>query len=186
MAMMHGERLASKGAASDYGEYNATAMPTETPVTRALKALGIPYRLHLHAQPPRSLEQAAAERGLQPAQIVRSLLFRLPAGFVLVLAPGGCRVDWRALRHTLGVRRITTASAQEVEAVTGFPPGAVSPFGLRRPLPILAERSILEHEIVSVGAGIPHAGVILRRADLVQALAPQWATFCQPARGQGR
>jgi len=51
-------------------------MATNTTVTEALDALEIPYRLHIHQNPLRSLEQAARERGLEPTQIVRSLLFR--------------------------------------------------------------------------------------------------------------
>jgi prolyl-tRNA editing enzyme YbaK/EbsC (Cys-tRNA(Pro) deacylase) len=71
-----------------------------------------------------------------------------------------------------------------VEQVTGFAPGAVSPFGLRQRLPILADRSILQHETVSVGAGIPNAGLILARDDLVRALSPRWAEFCNTSQRQ--
>ena len=59
-----------------------------TPVTRALDQLDVPYRLFRHPGPVRSLAQAARERGQQPEQIIRSLLFRFSADeFVLVL-PG--------------------------------------------------------------------------------------------------
>ena len=70
--------------------YNHHIMAKSTPVTRALDELGIPYQIHTHERPLRSLEQAAEERGLEPDQIARSLLFRLEDGaFVLVLMPGG-------------------------------------------------------------------------------------------------
>lgn len=50
------------------------------PVARALAALNIPHTIFRHAGPVHSLEQAAQERGQQPAQIVRSILFRLAEG----------------------------------------------------------------------------------------------------------
>lgn len=150
----------------------------ETPVTRALDALGIKYQLHLHPAPLRSLEQAAAERGLDPQQIVRSLLFRLEDGsFVLVLVPGPGKLDWGRLRRFLGVSRMTTASPGEVERVTGFLPGAVSPFGLRQPLRVLADMGLQQLDRISLGAGIRNAGIELECAEAMAFLQPEWGRF---------
>jgi len=154
-------------------------MKTETPITKELDALGIPYRLHLHPQPLRSLAQAARERGLRPEQIVRSLLFRLEGErYILVMMPGDRQVDWKKLRRFLGVSRITTADREEVQRVTGYPPGAVSPIGLPSSIRILADRRIQDEDTLSMGAGIPNAGLILSRADLLKAVKPEFGDFC--------
>lgn len=151
---------------------------TPTPVTRALDSLDISYRLHVHATPLRSLEQAANERGLASEQIVRSLVFRLEDEiFIMVLMPGPDKVDWPKLRHHLGVSRITTAQAAEVRKVTGYETGAVAPIGLPKPLRILADRRIMEHETISIGAGIRNAGIILQRDDLLSAIQPEIGDF---------
>lgn len=153
------------------------AMPF-TPVSLALDALGIAYRLHLHAQPMQSLEQAAEERWLLPTQIVRCLLFRLEDGsFVMVLIAGPEQVSWAKLRRHLGVRRLASASPEEVRRVTGYPPGAVSPLGLPSPLRLLADRSLLDAEAISLGVGLSNAGVILKRDDLLRALNPELGDF---------
>ncbi|MEW6566597.1 MAG: YbaK/EbsC family protein [Chloroflexota bacterium] len=158
-------------------------MPSN-PVTLALDQLGIHYRLHLHPQPVRSLEQAAAERGLAPDQIVRSLVFRLEDGsFALLLMPGRAKASWPKLRRTLGVNRLTTATPDEVRQATGYEPGAVSPFGLPQPLRLLADVSLLKHDWVSIGAGIHNAGVILHREDMVRALRPEVGDFGEEATG---
>ena len=152
---------------------------TETAVTRALDLLGIDYQLHEHDTPLRSLEQAAQERGLEPEQIVRSLLFRIEDGtYVLVLMPGPAQVAWPKLRHFLGVSRLTTADRDEVEAVTGFPPGAVSPFGLPQPVRTLADERIRQQETISFGAGIRNAGIIMARREMTKALDLEWGDFC--------
>jgi prolyl-tRNA editing enzyme YbaK/EbsC (Cys-tRNA(Pro) deacylase) len=148
------------------------------PVTQALEALGVPHRLHVHASDVRSLAQAASERGLAPGQVVRSLLFRLESGeFILVLAAGPARVSWPRLRRHLGVSRLTTATPSEVLEVTGYEPGAVSPYGLRRQIRILTDRALEEHETLSIGAGIPNAGVILARKDLERTLSLEYGDF---------
>jgi prolyl-tRNA editing enzyme YbaK/EbsC (Cys-tRNA(Pro) deacylase) len=72
---------------------------------------------------------------------------------------------------------MTTATSDEVEEVTGFETGAVSPFGLPNPLRLLADRKILDHDEISIGAGIRNAGVIMKRQDLVDALPLELGDF---------
>ncbi len=146
-------------------------MDAETPVTRALKQMQIPYRLFRHPGPVQSLEQAARERGQRPEQIVRSILFRLAKDeYVMVLIAGGRQVRWQTLRRYLGRSRLTMARPEEVLAVTGYPRGAVSPFGLPRPLRILADESIFAEEEISIGSGERGVTVIMRSDDLRRAL----------------
>jgi Cys-tRNA(Pro) deacylase len=142
-------------------------MTTSTPVTKALDELGIPYHLHIHEKPLKSLEQAAQERGLEPSQIIRTLLFRCERqSYILVLMAGSKKVNWGKLRRYLGVSRITTATPEQVLEITGYESGGVSPFGLASPLRILADLSITEHAQISLGAGIRNAGVLIKRDDL--------------------
>ena len=153
---------------------------TSTPVTRALDGAQVAYTLHLHDQPIRSLTQAAAARGLRPAQIVRSLVFRVEDGtFVIVLVPGPAQVSWPTLRRHLGVSRLTTASPEEVLRVTGYPPGAVSPLGLPAPVRILADSTLTKEHTVSIGAGIRDAGVVLQTEDLIRLVQPELGDFLE-------
>ena len=133
--------------------------------------MGIAHRIFRHPGPIRSLEQAAEERGQRPEQVVRSLLFRLAEdAFVMVLIAGPGQVSWRALRHYLGESRLTMASRQEVLAVTGYELGAVAPFGLPRPVRILVDESVPAEEEISLGSGVRGTTIILRSADLLEAL----------------
>ncbi len=142
-----------------------------TPVGRALAAAGIPFREFQHPGPVLSLEQAAQERGQRPEQVVRSILFRLGADeYAMVLVAGPQQVDWKALRRYLGRSRLTTASAEEVRLITGYEIGAVSPFGLPRPMRVLLDESVARETEVSIGSGVRGTTVILATADLLRAL----------------
>ena len=144
-----------------------------TPVTQALDQLHVPYRFFRHPKPVHSLEQAAEERGQRPSQVVRSILFRTgPEEFVLVLVAGPEQISWPALRSYLGQSRLTMATEAEVRAVTGYPIGAVSPFGLPEPVRTLVDKSVMGEEELSIGSGIRSTTVILRREDLLRALGP--------------
>jgi Cys-tRNA(Pro) deacylase len=144
-----------------------------TPVGRELQARGIPFREFRHPGPVHSLAQAAEERGQRPEQVVRSILFRLAQDdYLMVLVAGPAQVNWKRLRRLLGQSRLTTATADEVRAVTGFEIGAVSPFALPRPVRVLLDESVTRETEVSIGSGARGTTVILATADLLQALEP--------------
>jgi Cys-tRNA(Pro)/Cys-tRNA(Cys) deacylase len=142
-----------------------------TPVTQELDRKGIPYRLFTHPGPIHSLEQAAQERGQRPEQVVRSIVFRLSEGeFVMVLIAGPQQISWAALRAHLGVSRMSMASEEEVLASTGYPLGAVSPFGLPDAMRILVDESVFHEEEISLGSGVRYTTVILSSQDLRRGL----------------
>jgi prolyl-tRNA editing enzyme YbaK/EbsC (Cys-tRNA(Pro) deacylase) len=107
----------------------------------------------------------------RPEQVVRSIVFRLAQGlFAMVLIAGPAQVSWPALRAYLGQSRLTMANEDELLTQTGYPPGAVSPFGLPAPMRILVDRSVLAEDEVSVGSGVRYLTVIMRSDDLIRAL----------------
>lgn len=152
-----------------------------TPVSRELAALGISHRVLRHPGPIRSLEQAAAERGQRPEQVIRSIVFRTGAGsFVMVLTSGSAKISWPALRAYLGQSRLTTATEDELLSVTGYTRGAVAPFGLPQPMRVLVDRAVLAEEEISLGSGVQGTTIIMQRADLLQALdEPELGVFVE-------
>ena len=144
----------------------------ETSATKVLIQKGIPFRVFRHATPPATLAQAAVERGQRLEQVVRSIVFRTEHHeYVLLLLPGGYRAHWPTLRKTLGVRRLTLATPEEVLEVTGAPVGAVSPWGWPHPpRHILVDEDILQHEEISTGSGQPGVALVLKAQDLLRAL----------------
>jgi Cys-tRNA(Pro)/Cys-tRNA(Cys) deacylase len=145
--------------------------PFSSPVTEYLQSKGIPFRLFHHPGPIHNLEQAAQERGQSPDQVVRSLLFRLGEGkFAMVLVAGDRQISWPVLRKHLGQSRLTLASQEEVLAATGYQLGAVAPFGLPQPIPILVDESVFAQEVISLGSGVRGTAVILSTSDFLSAL----------------
>ena len=143
----------------------------EPPVAAALTTAGVSHRVFVHPGPVHSLEQAAQERGQQPEQIVRSILFRIAEGdYVMALVAGPAQISWKALRRYLGQSRLTMADRDEVKRVTGYEIGAVAPFGLPAPVRVLVDTGVVEQEEVSLGSGVRGTTVILRVADLLPAL----------------
>jgi len=143
----------------------------QTPVSLALDEMDIPHRVFTHPAPVTSLEQAARERGQRPEQVVRSILFRTgEEEYLMALVAGPAQISWKALRGYLGQSRLTMADKDEVLRVTGYPIGAVSPFGTVSKLRVLVDAGVFVEEEISIGSGVRGTTVIMKSAELKRAL----------------
>lgn len=143
----------------------------QPPVSIALEKINIPHTVFHHENPVHSFEQAAADRGQRPSQIIRSILFRVgDDDYLMALVAGPAQISWKILRKYLGQSRLTMATEEEVLAVTGYRIGTVGPFGLPRQVRVLVEAGVLLEEEVSIGSGMRDRAVILKSADLLRAL----------------
>ncbi|MCF6277471.1 MAG: YbaK/EbsC family protein [Anaerolineales bacterium] len=146
-------------------------MKNTPPVSLALTKLNTPHRVFEHQHPIKNMEQAAAERGQDVSQLVRSILFRSGRDeFVLVLVAGPTQLSWPALRTHLGVSRMTMASKDEVLQVTGYQIGTVAPIGLLRPVRLLADKNVFAHEEISIGSGVHNTAIMIKTKDFRAAL----------------
>jgi Cys-tRNA(Pro)/Cys-tRNA(Cys) deacylase len=146
-------------------------MTISSAATRALDRLAIPYRVFEHPTPPASLEEAAHQRGQEPGQVIRSILFRHEQEYyVMVLMAGKGQIAWKRVREALGVTRLSMAIESEVREVTGCEIGTVNPLGLPRPIRILADVSVFKPEEISIGSGVRGAAIIIKSKDLQRAL----------------
>jgi len=141
------------------------------PASIALEQLGIPHRVFRHPNQVTSLVQAARERSQRPEQVVRSILFRTSDDkFMLALVAGPAQISWKALRRHLGQSRLTMATEEQVQIVTGYRVGTVSPFGIRRRLKVLIDLGVMEQLEISIGSGMPDTAIIIKSTDLRDAL----------------
>lgn len=124
---------------------------------------------------------AAAAMGVPPAQIIKSVLFLANGEPVLVIASGLARIAWKQLADYLGVsrRRLKTADAAQVLAITGYVAGSVPPFGHRQPLRTIVEVGVLAQTIVYGGGGEIHALLRLTTAELQRVVGYEVAELAE-------
>lgn len=119
------------------------------------RAHGLPARLVRLSVPTPTVQAAAEAVGCPTEQIVKSVLFMADGSPVVAVASGLARINRRAVAEhcqTSG-KRVRLASPQEVEAIAGYPVGALPPFGHREPLLTLLDPRVLEQEKVYAGGG---------------------------------
>ncbi len=125
----------------------------------ALEELGLSElhtRIRRFPDATRTAAEAAAAIGCQLGQICKSLVFAADGVPVLVLMDGASRVDVERVRRELDAGEVTRARADVVRETTGYAIGGVPPFGHRTRTRVLADRSLLEHDVVWAAAGTPH------------------------------
>jgi Cys-tRNA(Pro) deacylase len=134
----------------------------------AAQALHLAHTVTRHG-PVRSLEEAATARGVEPRQLVKTLVVRVREGdHRFVLVPGDREIAWPKLRALLGVNRISMPSADEARDVTGYVRGTITPLGSTTPLPVIVDASITG--TVSIGGGAHGVALTVDAADLTAAL----------------
>ena len=142
-------------------------------VSRALREAGAEARIEEFAEGTLTAEDAARAVGCELSRIVKSLLFNCDGRPVLVLVPGDRRADPRKVAALAGAAKARVAGAAEVEEETGYAPGAVAPFPLRRVERVLIERSLLVDGLLWVGAGSNRHMAGLPAAELVRVARAQ-------------
>jgi Cys-tRNA(Pro)/Cys-tRNA(Cys) deacylase len=139
-----------------------------SPAIQAADAAGLRYRVIRHGA-VRSLAEAAQARGVTPADVIKTVVIRRGDGdFLFVLVPGDRTISWPKLRALLSVSRLSLPDAGLAKDATGYERGTITPFGSRRPWPVIADTRIAGREI-TLGAG-EHGVAIAAAADDVIAL----------------
>jgi prolyl-tRNA editing enzyme YbaK/EbsC (Cys-tRNA(Pro) deacylase) len=67
-----------------------------------------------------------------------------------------------------GCPSVRIAGAEQVQEATGFEPGAVAPFPLRKVEAVFLDRSLLQHPLVWIGAGSTKHMAALAPAELMR------------------
>ncbi|MFF5472911.1 YbaK/EbsC family protein [Streptomyces achromogenes] len=136
----------------------------------ALRALGLEdvlARTRRFPEATRTAAEAAAAIGCELSQICKSLVFAADGEPVLVLMDGASRVDVERVRRELGAGKVGRADARVVRETTGYAIGGVPPFGHRTRTRVLADRGLLEHDLVWAAAGTPYTVFPVAPEDLV-------------------
>jgi prolyl-tRNA editing enzyme YbaK/EbsC (Cys-tRNA(Pro) deacylase) len=124
-----------------------------------------------------TVEMAAASHGVQPAQIAKTLSFRIKDRVMLVVASGTARLNNRKIKDALGGKPRMLA-AEEVVALTGHPVGGVCPFGLATPLPVYCDVSLKAFDEVVPAAGSANSALRINPARMATLVGAEWVDVC--------
>ena len=90
---------------------------------------------------------------------------------------GDCKVSTKELARQIGVKRVAPCTPEDAHRHSGYQVGGCSPFGLRKPMPVYMEKSILDIDRILINGGKrgfllglpPHEVLRVAKATLVSA-----------------
>ncbi|MDR9829521.1 YbaK/EbsC family protein [Vibrio sp. FNV 38] len=151
-----------------------------TPVIDYLLSKRVDFSLLPQNTETISIEDTAIARGILPHQMVKSILLRdMSDRYALACLPGDCSVDPKKIRELLSWRRMTCVQLDQLERVTGYPVGAVTPILLKQTKPIIFEQSLTALATVTISSGHRLAGIALTPQDLISVCEPIIGHICR-------
>ena len=128
---------------------------SETPATQWLRHHGVAFTEHVYAYVDRGgTAESARQLGLAEHAVVKTLVMQDEAAQPLVVLMHGDRtVSTKNLARQIGRRKVEPCTPETAQRHSGYPVGGTSPFGLRKPLPVYVEESVLTLARIHVNGG---------------------------------
>lgn len=167
-------------------EGNQSTMWNEQDLTRWIAENGVAAEVVWLSVETPTVQAAADAVNAPPEAILKSLLFLADGQPYLVIANGLTKVDRGKLSAHWGLskKRVKLASAEKVLELTGYPVGAVPPFGHRTPLPTLMDPAVLDQPIVYAGGGGIQTLVRLTTPELCRVVGPEIVSVVSTTQGK--
>jgi Ala-tRNA(Pro) deacylase len=137
-------------------------------LTSVLDEAEVSYELLPHAHTESALAEAEA-LGVSPDDVAKTLVVKLPEGYLRAVLPASGRLDLRKVRELHGGGRHAVHLATEEDLRRDYPEfalGAVPPIGGRSD-PVLVDAKVANRPSVVIEAGSHEESLRLAAADLV-------------------
>ncbi|WP_156761505.1 aminoacyl-tRNA deacylase [Microbacterium karelineae] len=130
-----------------------------------------------------SLEEAAAQRGIAPSDIVKTLVVKGKGDqYCFALVPGDRAISWAKLRAVVGVNRLRLPEPELALAATGYERGTIVPLGSTTDWPVYADER-MRGKRISMGAGAHDHALYVDADALLAAYGATVADITDPIDG---
>ena len=149
----------------------------KAPVTQAIRQLRgkkVAFTEHLYNYEEKGgTVVSARELGVDEHCVIKTLVMEDERkNPLVVLMHGDCQVSTKELARSIGVKLIVPCLPEVANKHSGYLVGGTSPFGLRKPMPVYLEESILQLPKIYLNGG--------KRGYLVGMSPQDVATLLQP------
>ena len=138
-----------------------------------LQAKGVTYEVTEH-KAVYNMDELAEVELPYPEADAKNLFVRddKKSSYYLITVRGGKRVDLQEFRKSYGTRRLSFASAEDLERLLGLFPGSVTPLGLlnnaEKNVKLFLDSDFGEDDLIGVHPNENTATVWLKAGDLVR------------------
>jgi Cys-tRNA(Pro)/Cys-tRNA(Cys) deacylase len=144
----------------------------KTNAARQLDQLKISYELREYTVDESDLSAGtvAAKINFPIEQVYKTLVARGDrTGVMLACIPGDRELNLKALAAISGNKKAEVVPLKEVQPLTGYIRGGVSPLGLKKKYPIFIEEAVTKYDTICINAGVRGCLILLNPQDLLVA-----------------
>jgi Cys-tRNA(Pro)/Cys-tRNA(Cys) deacylase len=145
----------------------------KTNAARYLDGLKIDYRLVEYEvdESDLSAESVAKKVGLPPEQVFKTLVARGDrSGVFIACIPGNTELDLKAMATVSGNKNVEMVHLGEIQPLTGYIRGGVSPIRTKKPYPIFLDEGAMKFPLISISAGVRGSQIFISPGDLMKVL----------------
>jgi Cys-tRNA(Pro)/Cys-tRNA(Cys) deacylase len=156
----------------------------KTNAARILDQQKISYRIATYEVDESDLSAPTVARkvGLPPEQVFKTLVVRGDkTGVLFAMVSADEEIDPRALAAATGNKKVELVSLKEVQPLTGYIRGGVSPLGAKKDFPVVIDEYALLYDEIAFSAGARGAQIILAPQALQKVLPATFARIGKAA-----
>jgi Cys-tRNA(Pro)/Cys-tRNA(Cys) deacylase len=145
----------------------------KTNAARYLDSLKIDYKLVEYEvdESDLSAESVARKVNLPLDQVFKTLVARGDkTGVLMACIPGNAELDLKAMATVSGNKNVEMVHVGEIQTLTGYIRGGVSPIGARKQYPIFLDESAMRFPLISISAGVRGSQIFISPGDLMKVL----------------
>ena len=151
-------------------------MSLKTNAARILDQSKIPYELQEYTVDESDLSamNVATKVGLAIELVYKTLVARGDkTGVIVACIQGDHELQLKGLACLSGNKKVEVVALKEVQPLTGYIRGGVSPIGMKKHYPVFIDSDINNHEKIAVSAGLRGLQLFLSHIDLISVTKAQ-------------
>jgi Cys-tRNA(Pro)/Cys-tRNA(Cys) deacylase len=145
----------------------------KTNAVRFLDSLRIDYKLLEYEidESDLSAESVARKVNLPLEQVFKTLVARGDkTGVLMACIPGNVELDLKTMATVSGNKKVEMVPMKEIQQLTGYIRGGVSPIGTKKHYPIFLDESAMRFPSISISAGARGSQIFISPNDLIKTL----------------
>lgn len=157
------------------------AKPVKTNAMRMLDRAKIPFETLEYTVDESNLTgtHIADEVGLPYDMVFKTLVAKGDkTGYVVFCIPVDCEIDLKKAAAATNNKRVELIAVKELLPLTGYIRGGCSPIGMKKQFPTFFDESVLNHEKITVSAGVRGCQLLLMTEQLIDFVNAQTKDIC--------
>lgn len=115
---------------------------------------------------------AASSLNWRLEAMIKSIVIKGDKNYYLCLIGGDKEISLKKAANCLQEKKISLASIEDAERVSGYKVGGISPFGFKKQIQIIIDKNLLQFEKIAINAGARGIICIIKLSDLLDILKP--------------